>query len=288
MKEQKYARIHPEAQTGTGSSAVQVKLYDACGIAFRRGQGPYKGWYPVGEEQVRKLGTKYVSPGNPNSMRIFQIAGKEDVDAIAASEARTKMSPEQARLQTAHDSELKVMKGKLEKLEPLIKLLSDPAALVAHLQKINDTANALADKSMSQEEGDRAERIARGTPRRAPLDETQLDDDGDERRASAARTEPSNQSGGGGRPPPPPARPGDGKASSKKKPEASKADPSVPPHAGAANARPGIAASVALDEVRSATAAAANPTAPPAPSVGDIASVAAALELEEDEEAGQR
>jgi hypothetical protein len=284
MREQKFARIHPEAQTGTGSSVVQVKLNDACGVAFRRGQGPYKGWYPVAEEQIRKLGTKYVSPGNPNSMRIFQIAGKEEVDAIAASEARTRMSPEQARLSTAHDSELKAMKGKLEKLEPLIKLLSNPAALVAHLQKINDTANALADKSMSQEEGDRAERIARGTPRRAPLDETHLDDD-DERRASAARTEPSNQAGGGGRPPPPPARPGDGKASSKKKPDASKADPSVPPHAGAANARPGIAASVALDEVRSATAAAANPTAP---SAGDIAAVAAALELDEDEEAGQR
>ena len=244
MKEgQKYARIHPDArQDGT-----PVKRRDTCGIVFERGNGSYKGWHPVTDEQADKLSRQHLSPNNPNTMRIFQIESVANVDLIAASESRAKMSPEAKRIDVTRErelesvkEELRTVKGALSALASpqLLALLADPS-LLAKLNRLTDLDAAVSGQ-MTKEAGDRIESVVAGPPRRGPMDERLLDDPSDKRNASTTSAATSNNASN--KPaPPPPGRPGaqpgktdakkDGKDAPKKQQQEAQARPGAAPSA---------------------------------------------------------
>lgn len=232
MSEELYARIHPDAKRGQ----TPVKYYDTAGVAFQRGQGPYKGWHPVTPAQVKRLQLVHVTPGNPNSMRIFQVEKKAVVDEIAAAEARMRMTPEQQRMDLARDSEVSKLRKQVDELSalaPLIKLLANPA-LLQQLQMIDALNQASSGAPVDPKVGDRVETIAAAPPRRPPMDERMLDDAKDVKPAPQTQPPARQQE----RPAQaPPARPGAAKKDEKKgDKKGDQKKPDVPPPA-----RPGAA-----------------------------------------------
>ena len=198
-----YARIHPDARNGT----VPVRLYDVAGTQFVRGGGGYKGWYEVSHDTVERLRRCHVSNGNPNSMRVFQIEEQKAVDEISAAEGRSRMAPEQQRIDKARDIELAALKQKMGALEPLLALLGDPAGLQRLVQLVS-LDKASTGQPLSHEEGERVAHVAEAPPRRPPMNELDLDDDNDVNKRAATSTQPATTRTDNKPAPAPPARPG--------------------------------------------------------------------------------
>jgi hypothetical protein len=204
MAQKLYARIHPEARNGS----VPVRLYDVAGIQFSRGGGSYKGWYEVSNDQADRLRRCHVSNGNPNSMRVFQIEEQARVDEISASEARSRMAPEQQRMDVARDREITSLKHQLAAFEPLLALLGNPES-VQRLANLAALDKASSGQALSAAESEHVERIAAAPPRRAPMTELDIDDETSKRAAptqtnGATLAQPSDKKA----PASPPARPG--------------------------------------------------------------------------------
>ncbi len=168
---QLFARFHPDSPRKTHTTA---------GITFARGQGPYKGWYPVSKDQADKLRQIPLVEGNPNSGRAFQVEAKSMVDDITAHEARVRMTPEQARITAAHDVELRrvqnelaEMKGALSGLTQVLGMGSDPKAM----QRMTAMFKAMRGEPLGDEELRILDSIATAPPRRGPMDDRELDDD---------------------------------------------------------------------------------------------------------------
>lgn len=230
-----YARIHPDARNGS----TPVRLYDVAGIQFTRGGGSYKGWYPVTDEQTEKLRRCHVANGNPNSMRVFQIEDVERVDEISAVEARSRMAPEQQRIDKARDNEIATLKKQLAALDPLLKLLGSPEGLT-RLARIVTLDNASNGAALSQEDGDIATAVATAPPRREPM--TELDIAHDEKRAPVA-TQAQPPARTENKPAPaPPARPGARPGAGAGKKDAKKDEPKP-----ASNASSSLPASLPSD-----------------------------------------
>lgn len=199
-----YARIHPEARNGT----TPVRLYDTAGISFTRGGGSYKGWYPVTNEQVEKLRRCHVANGNPNSMRVFQVEEQERVDEISASEARSKMAPEQQRIDVARDGEIAKLKQQVQALaplRPLLDLIGTPDG-IQRLSRLIALDKASSGAALSEQEGEIVTQVATAPPRRASMSDTDLD--ADEKRVSAAQNQQRTENKPAPAAPAPPARPG--------------------------------------------------------------------------------
>lgn len=208
MDQKLYARIHPEARNGS----VPVRLYDVAGIQFSRGGGSYKGWYPVTDDQADRLRRCHVSNGNPNSMRVFQIEEKKTVDELSASEARSRMAPEQQRIDVARDREIAGLKQKLDNVQPLLDLLGG-AEGVQRLARLVALDKAASGQNLSPAEAELVAAVAVAPPRRPPMTELSIDDDA-QRRATAVQTHAQStntstqQAGDKKAPQAPPARPG--------------------------------------------------------------------------------
>jgi hypothetical protein len=201
MAEQLYARIHPDARNGT----VPVRLYDVAGTQFVRGGGGYKGWYEISTDTAERLRRCHVSNGNPNSMRVFQIEGLKAVDEISAAEGRSRMAPEQQRLDRARDVELATIKQQMASLQPLLALLGDPVGL-QRLAQLVSLDKASAGLPLSPEEGERVARVAEAPPRRLSMNELDIDDDTSKRAQTPAQ--PPTPARTDKPAPTPPARPG--------------------------------------------------------------------------------
>ena len=247
-----FARIHPDAR----QDQTVVRRRDTCGIIFERGVGPYKGWHPVSDEQADKLRRVFMSPNNPNSMRIFQLEEREQVDKIAGSEARARMTPEAKRIDQARDGELAMLKQKLAEMEQTLAALGGPG-LIANLVRLAELNAVSAGLGMSAEAGDRIEKIAAGPARRPNLDERMLDDETTKRAPVAAQVDATNKPA-----PAPAARPGAVPGAQPGKKSDAKKQPQESPAA-----RPG-------------TASVAQPVAAPAaaPSADDLANMASILD----------
>jgi hypothetical protein len=196
-----YARIHPDAR----QDQTVVRRRDTCGIVFERGVGPYKGWHPVSHEQAEKLRRVFMSPNNPNSMRIFQIEELAQVDVIAGSEARVRMTPEARRIDVARDSEIGQLKKQLDDVQRALSLFGDTSVL-ARLSRLLELDTAASGGGMSIEAGDRMESVVAAPPRRPNLDERMLDDESNKRDAVSTQTTAAANANKAATPPPP--RPG--------------------------------------------------------------------------------
>lgn len=231
-REKLYARIHPDARQDN----TVIRRCDTAGLVFERGVGPYNGWHPVSEEQAAKLRRKYISPNNPNTMRMFQIEVQAQVDVIAGSEARSRMTPEAKRIDHTREQELAHVKAQLGEVQRVLAVLGNPE-LLARLARLSELDQAASGSGMSQEAGDRIEKVVAAPPRRPNLDERILDDASD-RRAPTGAAAPPNSATSNKPAPPPAARPGaqPGKPDGKKQDGGKKHDKDAPPAA-----RPGTA-----------------------------------------------
>jgi hypothetical protein len=200
MAQELYARIHPDARNGS----TLVRLYDVAGTQFVRGGGSYKGWYPINGDQAERLRRCHVLNGNPNSMRVFQIEEQAHVDEISSSEARSRMAPEQRRVDQARDVKMVALENQIKELAPLAVLLTDPVIL-DRLRELGALDKASSGKPLTVDEGDRVERVAAAPPRRPPMSELDIDDD--RRPPAATQSQPPARTEV--KPAPaPPARPG--------------------------------------------------------------------------------
>jgi hypothetical protein len=198
-----YARIHPDARNGT----VPVRLYDVAGTQFVRGGGGYKGWYEVSADTVERLRRCHVSNGNPNSMRVFQVEEQKTVDEISAVEGRSRMAPEQQRIDKARDVELAALKQQMAALEPLLSLFADPVGMqrLAQLIALDKATSGLP---LTSKESEHVERVAEAPPRRTPMNELDLNEDDDISKRAAMGAAPLATRTEAKPAPAPPARPG--------------------------------------------------------------------------------
>lgn len=201
--EKLYARIHPDACSGS----TPVRLYDVAGTQFVRGGGAYKGWYEVTSDQADRLRKCHVQNGNPNSMRVFQIEHQKTVDEISSTEARSRMAPEQQRIDVARDREIAKLQQQLGAVQPLLQLFGGAEGM-QRLARLIALDKASSGEVLTADENDHVARVAEAPPRRPPMTERDIEDpDTNKRTQAALPAQPPTRTDN--RPAPaPPARPG--------------------------------------------------------------------------------